>query len=148
MKKLLYGLAVSAMLLMSVPYAKAADVFCGMGTTPCAGSPAQSTTLFNSQTTGGAIAAVAVTIAAVVGTRAHVYSVEGRCNTAANTSGITITDGGTTIWSTVGTEVLAATNFVRNWTPALTGATNSAVVITLAACAAGTGTLIVQADRY
>ena len=121
---------------------------CGVGAIPCVNSLAQGATLFNSQTTGAVITAVTVTLTALVGIRSHVYSVEARCNTAANTSGLTITDGGTTIWSTVATEVLAANNFVRNWSPALTAATNSAVVITLAACAAGTGTLIVQADKY
>jgi hypothetical protein len=80
--------------------------------------------------------------------RAHIYHVEARCNTAAATSGLTITDGGTTIWSTVATEVIAANNFVRDFSTGLTGTTNSAVVITLAACTAGTGTLIVQADKY
>lgn len=148
MKKWMYTLVISGLLMCGVSNVQASDMFCGMGTTPCASSLSQSSTLFNSQTTGGAVAAVVVTVAAVVGSRTHVYSVEGRCNTAANTSGITITDGGTTIWSTVATEVLAANNFVRNWTPALTGSTNSATVITLAACAAGTGTLIVEADRY
>lgn len=126
-----------------------ADGFaCGGGLSSCANSPTQGSIRFNSQTTGAATTAVVVTIAAMAGVRTHIYSVEGRCNTAANTSNITITDGGTTIWSTTAAEVLAATNFVRNWSPGLTATTNSAVVITLAACAAGTGTLIVQADRY
>lgn len=103
-------------------------------------------TLFNSQTTGGVTTAVVTTIAASAATRTHVYQVEGRCSAA--TSSITITDGGTTIWSTGAAEVAAAVNFVRVFATALTGATNSAIVITLAACTAGTGTLIVAADRY
>jgi hypothetical protein len=111
-------------------------------------SNTQGPNLFNSQTTGAATTAVTTTLTAVGSQRIHVYEVEGRCNTAANTSGITITDGGTTIWSTVATEVLAASNFVRTWPTGLTAATNSQVVITLAACAAGTGTLIVQADKF
>ena len=110
--------------------------------------PVQGTNLFNTQTTGAATTAVTVTLTALANARVHIYSVEGRCNTAANTSGITVTDGGTTIWSTVATEVLAANNFVRTWPTGLTAATNSQVVITLAACAAGTGTLIVQADKF
>lgn len=132
---------------ISVSYAD--TYFCGFSSSPCSSTPIQGNFLFNSQTTGAATTAVVVTIAAGgAGTRTHIYSVEGRCNTAANTSSITITDGGTTIWSTAAAEVLAATNYVRVWSTGLTGATNSAVVITLAACAAGTGTLIVQADRY
>ncbi len=111
-------------------------------------STVQGVTLFNTQTTGAATTAVVVTLAAAAGQRAHVYSVEGRCNTAANTSSITMTDGGTTVWSTAVAEVLAVSNFVRQWSTGFTGTTNSAVVITLAACAAGTGTLIVQADRF
>ena len=121
---------------------------CGMSLGSCSTTPVQGNALQNSQTTGAATTAVTVTIAALPSVRTHIYNVEARCNTAANTSGITITNGGTTIWSTVATEVLAATNFVRTWPTGLTGSTNSAIVITLAACAAGTGTLIVQADRY
>lgn len=146
--KFLQWMLVCMILLSAVPSFAADAIVCGHGLAPCGSSPIQGFRLQNSQTTGGAIAAVTVTLAAVTGMRHHIYSVEARCNTAANTSGITITDGGTTIWSTVATEVLAATNFFRKWDPALTGATSSAVVITLAACAAGTGTLIVQADRY
>ena len=133
---------------MWVPAQAYDGIVCGHGTAPCGTSPIQGFRLQNSQTTGAATTAVPITLAAIVGVRHHVYSVEARCNTAAATSGLTITDGGTTIWSTVATEVLAANNFVRNWSPGLTGAVNSAVVITLAACTAGTGTLIVQSDRY
>lgn len=126
----------------------AGSMLCGSGLTSCAGTPIQSKSLFNTQTTGAATTAVTVTLAAIPAGRSYVFAVEARCNTAAATSGLTITDGGTTVWSTVGTEVIAATNFVRNWSPALTGATNSQVVITLAACTAGTGTLIVQANQW
>lgn len=149
LRKYLCGLLVIGLLVSgSIIPSQAASIVCGISIGPCAETPVQGTNLFNSQTTGAATTAVTVTIAAIVFSRVHVYAVEGRCNTAANTSGITITDGGTTIWSTVATEVLAANNFVRNWSPGLTAATNSAVVITLAACAAGTGTLIVQADQW
>lgn len=134
--------------MIGISISSAGNVVCGGGLTSCTTTPVQSNALLNTQTTGAATTAVVVTIAAILNARAHIYSVEGRCNTAANTSSITITDGGTTIWSTAAAEVLAATNFVRNWSPGLTGASNSAMVITLAACAAGTGTLIVQADRY
>ena len=115
-------------------------------------SPAQggsvTGTLFNTQTTNGAITAVVTTIAALANTRTHVYSVEARCGTAADTSGITITDGGTTIWTTGIAEVVFGSNYKEKFNPGLTGATNSAIVITLATCTVGTGTLIVQADRF
>jgi hypothetical protein len=122
-------------------------ITCGIGTIPCADVPVQGGALFNTQTTGAVTTAVTVTLTASPGQRVLVHAVEARCNTAAATSGLTITDGGTTIWSTVATEVLAANNFFRNWTPALSGTTNSQVVVTLAACTAGTGTLIVQASK-
>lgn len=125
------------------------SILCGTTPIPCQSTPSQGLTLTNSQTTGAATTAVTVTLAALAGARAHVYSVEARCNTAAATSDLLISDGGTTIWSTPPLGVVnAATNFVRVWPVGLTGATNSQVLITLAACTAGTGTLIVQADRY
>lgn len=146
MKKL--WAAISIVLLIGLPIERSyanEQVVCGIGIVSCSVSLAQGPFLFNTQTTGAG--AVAVTLIAVPGMRTVVHSIEARCNTAAATSGLTITDGGTTIWSTVATEVLAATDFVRNWTPGLTGTTNSQVVITLAACTAGTATLIVQASK-
>lgn len=137
-----------ALIVGSVLPSTAGGIVCGMSIGPCASEQVQGTNLFNSQTTGAATTAVVVTIAAVVFSRVHVHAIEARCNTAAATSGLTMTDGGTTVWSTVGTEVIAATNFVRKFDTAYTAATNSAVVITLAACTAGTGTLIVQADQW
>ena len=141
-------LIVSVLGMYSV--GESANILCGHGTGPCAGSPIEGTQLFNTQTTGGAAAAVVITLTAVTGSRTHIYSIEARCNTAAATSDVTITDGGVTIWTTPPLGVVnAATNFVRNWSTGLTGASNSAVVITLAACAGGgTGTLIVQADKW
>lgn len=114
---------------------------------PVTVAPVQGPTLFNSQTTGAADTAVVVTIAAVIVQRAHVARVEASC--AAGTSSLTITDAGTTVWSTLAGEIGTA-RFRQPFTPsALTGSTNSALVITLAACGAGnTGTLIVHADRY
>jgi len=115
--------------------------------TPFAVAPVQGPNLFNSQTTGAANTAVVVTIAAVADVRAHVYRIEANCSAGA--SSVTVTDGGTTVWSTLAGEVGAAARFRQQFTPALTGGTNSAVVITLAACGVGnTGTLIVHADRY
>jgi len=112
-------------------------------------SPTQGPNLFNTQTTGGAAAAVTVTLTAVASQRTHVYSVEARCNTAAETSNILVSDGGTTIWSSGPLAVTAAApQYKKDWPTGLTGATNSQVLVTLAACATGTGTLIVQADKF
>lgn len=105
--------------------------------------------LFNTQTTGGAATAVTVTLTAVAGQRTHIYSLEARCNTATETSNVLISDGGTTIWSSGPLAVTAAApQYSKYWTTGLTGATNSQVLVTLAACATGTGTLIVQADKF
>lgn len=124
-------------------------VFCGFTPAPCAAAPSQGLTLTNSQTTGAATTAVTVTLAALTGARAHIYSLEARCNTAAATADLTITDGGTPIWTSGALAVTAAIpQYRREWPVPLTGATASAVVITLSACTAGTGTLIVQTDRY
>ncbi len=110
------------------------------------GVSVQGDTLFNSETTGAADTAVVVTIAAAGGVRAHVYTVDALCS--AGTSSVTISDGGTTIFSTAAAEVTTARLRIQ-WPLGLTGATNSAVVITLATCAsANTGTLTVQADRF
>jgi hypothetical protein len=118
----------------------------GVSLNPLAAAPVQGATLFNSQTTGAANTAVVVTIAAVASTRAHVYNVHAFCS--AGTSTLTVTDGGTTIWGTLAGEITTA-RFEKRWEPGLTGATNSAVVITLATCGVGnTGTLHVQADRF
>lgn len=131
--------------IVNISYASE-GIVCGHGLAPCANSPIEGFRLQNSQTTAAADTAVVVTLAAITGVRHHVYSVEARCS--AGTSGLTITDGGTTRWSTAAAEV-GVVNFVRNWSPGLTGSTNSAVVITLATCGVGnTGILIVQSDRY
>lgn len=140
----LFALFVS----LSVPYASsAASLLCGFGLAPCAVSPVQETALFNTQTTGAATTAVTVTLTALPNLRSHVYAVDARCNTAAATSTLTITDGGVTIFSSQTAITTTAANYEKQWNPPLTGATNSAVVITWAACSAGTGTLIVQAGK-
>lgn len=110
-------------------------------------APVQGPTLFNSQTTGAANTAVVVTIAAVASQRAHLYRVEASC--AAGTASLTVTDAGTTVWSTLATEVGTA-RFRQAFAPAgLTAGTNSALVVTLTTCGVGNaGTLIVHADRF
>lgn len=147
-KKIVSILSIVALLCIGVfGYGQAETYVCGVGPNPCIVSDVQGVGLFNTQTTGAANTAVAVTLTAAAGKRVVVHSIEARCGTAADTSGLTVTDGGTTIWSTGAAQVLAAVNFVAKWSPGLTAATNSQVVITLAACTVGTGTLIVQASK-
>lgn len=148
MKKL-WSMLIVMSLLMIVPiynHVHAASFLCGSTPIPCGAAPGQGLTLFNSQTVSAANTAVTITIAAMTGARTHVYSLDAFCS--AGTSNLTITDGGTTIWSTPATEVPVTRDRI-SWPTGLTSATNSAIVITLAACgAANTGTLDVQADRY
>jgi hypothetical protein len=112
--------------------------------------PVQAGKLLNSQTTGAGTTAVTVTLTGVSGFRVHVYSLEARCNTAAaTTTGVSMTDAATTVWSTGPSDVPAASvNYGRPWVPGYTAGDGASVVITLAACSAGTGTLIVQADQF
>ena len=151
MYKILYSIIVALLLVSGVTtesYAEKSFV-CGSTPVPCQNTPSQGLTLTNSQTTGAATTAVTVTLAALTGARAHVYSIEARCNTAAATGDVLISDGGTTIWSSGLLAVTAAIPQYRVvWPVGLTGATASQVLITLSACTAGTGTLIVQTDRY
>lgn len=127
--------------------ASAISINCGMGPAgTCATSPIQGPGRVSSQSVSAGGTAVSVTIAAAQGVRAHIYSVEARCSAGA--SGLVITDGGTTIWST-STNIVAQVNVLREWAHGLTGASNSAVVVTLNACSAGgIGTLMVQADQF
>lgn len=148
MKRILLIAGLLLACLSVLPSSHAAQIACGAGLGSCANSLVQSTVLFNSQTTGAATTAVTVTIAAAPAQRAHLYSVEARCNTAAATSNITVTDGGTTIFSSAAALTTTNSNYVKTWDTPLSSATNSALVVTWAACSAGTGTLIVQADRY
>lgn len=121
----------------------------GSGVSVWNSTQTQGFTLFNSQTTGAANTAVTATIAAAASVRAQLYEINAYCS--AGTATLTVTDGGTTIWATNGAEVpsTAATRFVKQWPTALTGATNSAMVVTLGTCGVGnTGTLAVQASRW
>lgn len=150
MKKLLIVIGIIlACFGYSAPYSNAGMFECGMSLGPCSNTPVQGNQKVNSQTTGAATTAVTVTIAALANTRAHVYLIEARCNTAAATGDVLISDGGTTIWSSGPLAVIAAQpQYRKEWPVGLTGSTNSQVLITLSACTAGTGTLIVQTDRY
>lgn len=102
--------------------------------------------LTNSQQVSAANTAVSKTITGVANQRAHLYRVDAFCS--AGTSSLTITDGGTTIWSTPAGAV-GTTEFTATWPVALSMTTGATGVITLGPCgAANTGTLIVQADQF
>ena len=69
-------------------------------------------------------------------------------NVTGSAASITITDGGTTIFTTEATFVTTTLKSLT-WIPALTGALNSAIVITLSTCGVGNaGTLNTEVDRY
>lgn len=109
---------------------------------------AQGGALFNSQTTGAANTAVVVTIPASSGVRAMLHSLEAQCSVGS--SSITVQDGSTVIFTSMGNNVPAAPlTYRREFPGALTGSNNTAMTITLAACGAGgTGTLHVHASRW
>jgi hypothetical protein len=98
----------------------------------------------NSQTTGAANTAVAVTLTASATQQSFIHSISARCS--AGTATLTVTDGTSTVWST-STGAVTTTNFEKYWNTALSSTANADPVITLSACGAGnTGTLIVQAS--
>jgi hypothetical protein len=142
----LINIALGILLFPVLSFAQDFQHICGLGSYPCGTALVGGINVQNSQVVSAANTAVAITLSAVQNIRHHIYGIEARCS--AGTSGLTITDGGTTIWSTVGTEV-GVVNFTRQWRTGLTGTTNSQVVITLAACGVGnTGTLSIVADRF
>lgn len=112
-----------------------------------ANHPAQYGANQNAQSTSGTNAAVSVTIAAAANTRAYVYRVTARCS--AGTATLTITDNGTTVFSTA-SGAISTSNTTETWPVPLTSvAANTAMVVTLGTCGGGnTGTLIVQGDRW
>lgn len=142
-------IALLALIAVLVPVHAFAVINCGFGIAPCGSTPTQGIQLFNTETTGAATTAVTVTLTAVTGERVVVHSIEARCNTAAATANLLVSDGGVTIWSSGPLAVIAAQPQYRHeWGTGLTGATNSQVLVTLSACTAGTGTLIVQASKH
>jgi hypothetical protein len=110
-------------------------------------SSSQNGTLFNSQATGAANTAVTATVTATANEQGHLYRLDARCS--AGSASLTVeSPSGTTIWSSLATEV-GTTRFSVAWNPGLSGAANVAVIVTLGTCGvANTGTLTVQADRY
>lgn len=112
--------------------------------------PIQGGTLSNSQTTGAATTAVVVTLTGIAGFRYHLWSVSARCGTAADVATITVAEGATTRYTSAFTQVALVTqnSFDKTWPTGLTIADGANMVITLGACTAGAGTLIVQADQF
>lgn len=112
-----------------------------------ANHPAQYGANQNQQQTSSTNAAVAVTITAAANQRAYVYRVDARCS--AGTATLTITDNGTTVFTT-STGAIATTNATFLWNPPLTSlAVNTSMVVSLGTCGGGnTGVLIVQGDRW
>ena len=106
----------------------------------------QRPSLTNSESTSAANTAVAVTIAGVTNQRVRLYGVTVRCS--AGSANLTVSSGGTQVWSSDAAFVSTTSRAVA-WTPVpLTTATGGALVVTLGACGAGnTGTLDVQADQ-
>lgn len=112
--------------------------------------PIQGGLLLNSQTTGAAATPVVVTLTGVAGFRVHLWSLSARCGTGADTATITVAEGVTTRYSSAFTQVALVTqnSFDKTWPTGLTIADGTNMVITLGACTAGAGTLIVQADQF
>lgn len=112
--------------------------------------PIQGGTLSNSQTTGAAATAVPVTLTGIAGFRFHLWSVSARCGTAADTATITVAEGATTRYSSAFTQgaLVTQNGFDKTWPTGLTVADGANMVITLGACTAGAGTLIIQADQF
>lgn len=112
--------------------------------------PIQGGTLSNSQTTGAATTAVPVTLTGIAGFRFHLWSVSARCGTAADVATITVAEGATTRYSSAFTQgaLVTQNGFDKTWPTGLTVADGANMVITLGACTAGAGTLIIQADQF
>jgi hypothetical protein len=108
--------------------------------------PTQGQNTKNQQVTSASNAPVSVTLTAPAHTRAHLESWAARCS--AGSAAVTITDGGTTIWSSsaalVGTTTVSAV-----WMPGLAGRLGQNMVITLGTCGSGnTGVLDVAGEVF
>jgi hypothetical protein len=113
-----------------------------------AGAQIQSTQTFNSETVSATNAAAVANFGnATFGLqRDHLYSVSARCS--AGTAQLTVSDGGTQIWSTAATEV-STTTFKFQWNPGLAGSLGKVMVVTLGTCGGGNiGTLDVQGSQF
>lgn len=114
----------------------------GLGSTNASGSTGE---IFNNQTTGAANTAVTTTFTQGTGTAWRILSIAAYCS--AGSASLTVTDGGTTVWSTpAGTITTSLVSFTWPIPVMLVGA---APAITLGACgASNTGTLIIQAANF
>jgi hypothetical protein len=112
--------------------------------------PIQGGTLSNSQTTGAVTTPVTVTLVGIAGFRYHLWSVSARCGAGADTATITVAEGATTRYSSAFTQGALVTEnaFDKTWPTGLTIADGANLVVTLGACTAGAGTLIIQADQF
>ncbi len=110
-------------------------------------SPTAAGGSLNSENVSAVNTAVTKSIAALQSQRAILFSVSARCS--AGTASLTVKDGvgGTTIWTSAGTEV-GTTTFRYQWSPGLASSVSNGMDITLSTCGAGnTGTLDVQASQ-
>lgn len=107
----------------------------------------QGHTLGNSEVTSAAATANVFNFAATTGERWTIRRIDARCS--AGTSSVTVESPvGTTLFTTLAAEVVAAGRTTLTWTPGLTGGTSAAMRITVASCGGGnTSTVAVQADR-
>jgi hypothetical protein len=97
--------------------------------------------------TASAIGTNAVSITGVTNQRVRLYGFSGQC--ASGAASITITNGGTTIWSATGILTTTPTMFNFGGVP-LMGSAGSTMAITASLCFNGGGasTLNIHADQY
>lgn len=124
-------------------------LLCGIAASAAAQTPvvpSQGGNTKNQEVASASSAAVSVTLTATAQTRARLYSAAARCS--AGTASLTVTDGGTTRWTSDATFIGTATKSAA-WIPPFVGTVGQAVVITLGSCGGGnTGTLDVQGDVF
>jgi hypothetical protein len=107
-------------------------------------SPGQHGSLANTETTSAANQPTVVTITGVAFKQAHLYQIAARC--VGGTASVTVTNGGTMIFST-DTGFVGTTTKIIPFPVPLTGSINSTMVVTLGYCATN-GILDLQADIY
>ena len=101
----------------------------------------------NSSVTSAANATAVVTIAGITGQQVRLYRVDGY--TSAGTSGLTITDGGTTIYQSPATLLSSSAFTAISWTQPLAANPGNTMVITASAAGVGnTVTINVEADDF
>lgn len=114
--------------------------------TPNPTVPAQRQPMNSGQLTAATNTAVVYTITGVTNARVRLMSFKARCS--AGTSTVTITDGGTTVWSTTA-GAIGTSDGGAVWMVPESRSVGGTVVVTLGACGVGnTGTLNVQADQW